>query len=258
MPMDEIKIADASKWVVAKALRGGENAMQKFQRMGEVYLDRNRNGYTDPEGQRIEALLSAAVFKFCVAHVHLEDLWTHSMACRWELPELIENSVTTHNWNDADVLLGSKLLESFLFQTRAFLDIYMRLGCLILKAADPVKMSRKKFTKAMRSISEEPFKSRAGHLSKYLDEKVFGDGCWGKVTTQLRDKIAHSDVLRPSGDSTEEIQGVLLDWPTIRKLTYDRYCQDVQNGVFDLLVETSEPMFCLSWQSGPYNSNGWS
>ena len=76
-------------------------------------------------------------------------------------------------------------------------------------------------------------------------------------TLDLRDKIAHRDILRPGADGVETIAGVQLDWPTIRGLSFERFGQEFLEGASKMLQVTSEHLYLLPWHSGPYDPDAW-
>jgi len=93
-------------------------------------------------------------------------------------------------------------------------------------------------------------------LRNYI-ERIFNDGQWGDLLRSLRDKIAHQEHLIPSYEGTEKLGETLLNWPTIQGRTFDRLCQDIENGMFELVQELFPILFDLEWISGPYHPNLW-
>ena len=45
---------------------------------------------------------------------------------------------------------------------------------------------------------------------------------------------------------------ILLDFPTIRDLTCDRFCQAMENGMYELIRDLFPILYDLEWQAGPY------
>jgi hypothetical protein len=127
-------------------------------------------------------------------------------------------------------------------------------------------MSRRKFFKALKKAQEEPFKRKAEWIKRYFDTRIFGSSDWegmnpndwGTLLKSLRDKIAHKDRLHPSFDSEEVLVGeVLFDWPTLRGITRDRFCQYIQNGMFAIFTDVSPVLYELEWKPGPYRTDMW-
>jgi hypothetical protein len=196
----------------------------------------------------------------------LEQLWSLSDTKRQELLYALQNSLDRLDVSDDELLLISFVFEGFLFQARAFLDFYMLYLCLFLKTGHRGSISTKKFLKALEQVQQSPFTEKAEWVRDYFDNKVFGtpdwEGLnpnnWGSLLVSLRDKIAHRDHLRPSFDSEEALIGkVLFDWPTLQNITYDRFCQYMQNGMFALFTDVSPILYELEWKAGPYKPDLW-
>jgi hypothetical protein len=146
------------------------------------------------------------------------------------------------------------------------LDFYMLYICLFLRSDHQGSMSTGRFFKALDKVNEAPFADKAEWVHDYFDNKVFGASDWtrlnpddwGSLLQSLRDKIAHRDRLRPSFNSDETLVGkVLFDWPTLRDITYDRFCQYMQNGMFALFTDVSPVLYELEWKAGLYEPNLW-
>jgi len=127
-------------------------------------------------------------------------------------------------------------------------------------------MSRKRFDRALKNVPQSPLSEKAVQVKEYFDTRVFAPSAqswlspenWGTLLESLRDKIAHRDRLRPSFDSDETLVGkVLLDWPTMQKTTYQRFCQYMQNEMFYLVTDISPILYELDWKAGPYKPDLW-
>jgi hypothetical protein len=127
-------------------------------------------------------------------------------------------------------------------------------------------MSTKTFFRALHRVNEAPFAEKAQWLQDYFHNKVFGTSNWtgqnpnnwGSLLQSLRDKIAHRDRLRPSFNSDgTPVRKVLFDWPTLRDITFDRFCQYMQNGMFALFTDVSPVLYEVEWKPGPFKPNLW-
>lgn len=231
--------------------------LQKIERMQDLYLAQNANLYTAEQSAQIRRWLGAVQYKYLAAHVHLEELWTLSMASRWSLLDLIEQAVEKQDWTNSDLMIGSMYLENFLLQGRSFLNIYMFYICLILNIANPGSITIDAFQTHMRKVKGERFERRALSIGSYFETTVFSEGKWGRIIKDLRDKISHRENLRPSNQGDEVIAGVLLDWPTIRGMTFERFGQLFANGMFEMICATTPLIFELEWKAGPYRADLW-
>ena len=237
---------------VVQATRGHVDIpLRKLEQMNLLCLRERKDIYSRSKKQRIEASLSALSFKYLLSSIHLEELWVLSMVARWELVDLVKNSVENSTWTDEKLVIGSKHLESFLFQARAFLNFYKFHACLVMDIEDPGHMTIKNFQTKMDGIVDGPFFTPAQKLKKYFGENVYAKGQWGWLLKGLRDKITHLDRLRPLREGSEEIVSIRLDWPTIQGTTFERLAQAFDNGVFGMLVDTAPLVYGQEWKSGP-------
>ena len=108
----------------------------------------------------------------------------------------------------------------------------------------------------MKSVKNPSFKNKSIELQNYV-ERIFSDGQWGDLLRSLRNIITHLKPLTPSYEGTEKINEILLNWPTIQERTFDRLCQDMENGMFEMVCEVFPILFDLEWISGPYHANLW-
>lgn len=246
--------------------RYAESFSQKALAMQEAYLRRNASAYTAAECEQLRYYLKAAIYKFYLATLSLEQLWALSYAKRDKLFWALQNSLDRLDCSDDELLLSSFALETFLFQGTAFLDLYMLYLCIFFRTGHRGSISRGKFTKAIERASAGTFGHKAKQVKEYFETRVFGaqedtflaPSNWGALLRSLRDKIAHRDRLRPSFESNETLlDKVLFNWPTLRGITYDRFCQHMQNGMFYLITDISPILYDLEWKPGPFGPHLW-
>ena len=244
--------------VVEKARAHIAPVLSKLGRMQEIYLTRKGGVYSDSHVDQIRKSFEAVQYKYLFTFIHLEQLWGLSMESRFGLLDALANSLDSLKWDETQSVIGSLFMESFFFQAMSLLDVYRFYICLITGIEDPGLMTASKFSKRMKSRNGTPFQAKAEKIRDYFEKEVFGTGQWGKLLEELRDKIAHRDHLWPSYEGWETLlDKVLLDWPTLRGKTYDRFCQDIDNGIFDMFCKTSPLLFELKWKSGPHRDNLW-
>lgn len=264
--MSTQEIAKGLQVLLKETRRYANDFPQKLEAMQEVYLQRNPTLYTQAEEQELCYYVKAVSYKFYLATLSLEQLWALSYTKREELFYALQNSLDKLECSDDEVLLSSFALESFLLQSRTFLDFYMLYICLVLHTGHKGSISTDTFRKELKKVQREPLATKARKVRDYFDTEVFGtrDGkgfvsaSWGTLLQSLRDKIAHRDRLRPSFESSETLlDKVLFDWPTLRGMTYERFCQEMQNGMFCLIADVSPILYDLEWKAGPYRPNLW-
>lgn len=238
----------------------------KIKAMQEIYFERNSELYTEEELKQLHHFLEAVSYKYYMANFSLDLLWAMSYTKRKEIFYALQNSFDRLECSNDELLLSSFTLEGFLFQCKSFLDIYMLYICMFLHMDPPVHMTTDRFFKKLDKIHESPFTEKAQWVEEYFKNIVFGENesvsfdlnNWGTLLKSLRDKIAHRDRLRLSFNGKENLfEAVLFDWPTLQDITYDRFCQYMQNGMFDLVKNVSSVLYELQWKPGPYDPQFW-
>ncbi|MCB0110883.1 MAG: hypothetical protein KDE53_33415 [Caldilineaceae bacterium] len=171
----------------------------------------------------------------------------------------IENSLDTLNCSDDEQVLVSFALESFLFEARSFLDVYMVFVCLLLRTGfTNGHMSQSVFYGELHKVEESPFAHKAQWINEYFDNNVFGyeenpdekhfRKDWGALVKSLRDRIAHRDVISLSFDSEERYANdIRLDWPTLKGFTYHSISEMVGNGIHSLFRLGLCHIYELTW-----------
>jgi len=240
--------------------------LEKLKAMQEVYLQLSSDLYSQEDIASIRYYLRAVSYKFQLASLSLDQLWSLSDHSRLGLAEALENSLDNLDVSEDELLIIAYSFESFLFYGQSFLDFYMLYVCLVLGTGHQGSMSRSRFYKRLRMDLNPALKSKARKIERYFDQTVYGRSAqgqlssdsWGSLLTSLRDKITHRDKLRPSFESSEKLaDDVLFNWPTIQEETYDRFCQRFQNGMFYLIQDCSEILYGLEWKSGPLRDGMW-
>lgn len=233
-------------------------SIQKARKMQEIYLSKSNDLYSTHQREQIKRWLNSVQFKYALAHAHLEELWALSMACRWSLFDILNNSIIQQQWNDDELMIGSMQLEAFVLQARSFLNVYMYYICLVLNIKQPGSITRDNFSRHLSKVKEPNLKYKATQLQEYFDSGVFGEKGWGALIKEIRDKITHRESLRPSRQNDQAILGVFLDWPTIQGMDFAFFAQSFSNGCFEMIRTTTPIMFDLEWKAGPYRDNLWS
>jgi hypothetical protein len=235
----------------------------KLKKMQDIYFSRTTIKYSSEERQIIEYYLNALIHKFHMATLALEQLWALSYDKRDNIFETIEQSLDRLTVNESEYALISFTFDTFLFHSRTYIDFFMLYICFILKTGHEGSISQSKFQKALDKASEPQLSIKASQVRDFFAKSVYGeydgksfDVCnWGELITSLRDKIAHRDIIRPSFQSKESLaKTILFDWPMIRNITYDRFHQYMQNGMYMLMQDISTILFDREWIPGPYKA----
>ena len=242
------------------------NSSLKITKMQQKYFEKNQDKYIEDEIHLVKYYLNAALYKFVLSNISLEQLWTLSSLKRNNVYNALENSLKSLDTYDKELIMISFVFESFLLQSRTFLDFIMLYITLVLKTGHKGSISHSKFMKALNNVRDEPFDKKAKEILDYFNSNIYGKPdwnfhhprYWGTLLSSLRDKIAHRDIIKSSFNSNEYLfDDILFNWPTLRNITYDRFCQYIQNGMFTLFQEITPILFDLKWETGTYNENMW-
>lgn len=232
--------------------------LRRLNLMHRIYIEQNSSLYSQPEIDWIDHYLRSVCFKYNLVAIGVEQLQAvrHNKIDE-EILSALENSLDRLNCSDDEQLLVSSALECVLFQARAFLDIYMLQVCLLLRTGfDKGHMNKERFFDELSNVQTHPFAEKARWVEEYFRSRVYNEGDagafirndWGELVRSLRDRIAHRDVLRPSSDSQETlIQGILLDWPTLQRMTYHSFCEMIIAGMYFLFYDVSSFLYDSNW-----------
>lgn len=225
-----------------------------------IYIGKSSHLYTEEELLRINHFLDSIIYKSFLARVAVEQLQAvRHGRINESLWPAIENSLITLDCSDDEQVLVSFALESFLFESRSFLDVYMIFVCLLLKTGfTKGHMSKSRFYDELDKVVEPLFAPKAKWTKEYFDTYVFGHeenggtsisrNDWGTLLKSLRDRVSHRDVISLSFESKEKfIANIRLDWPTINELTYHSMAETIGNGIHALFHQGLCHIYELKW-----------
>lgn len=124
--------------------------------------------------------------------------------------------------------------ENTIIHLRSFIDLAQKLSCLILGYSDQIK-GTKDFKKILSRIDS--------NKARLIEEKfieIMDEDSWGYIVKQIRDKIVHFDIIKTRSEYRPQIQG----------LVYEKFCQKLENGMFELLTDLHLILFEKEWVSG--------
>jgi len=237
-----------------------ETTHKILRHIHEIYIVRNPNLYSTEELVWIEHFLDSVIYKSFLVRLAIEQLQTiRHGKINESLWSAIENSVSTLSCSDDEQVLVSYALESFLFEARSFLDVYMIFVCMLLKTGfTNGYMNKSKFSDELDKVIEPSLKQKAVWIKQYFATDVFGQEedqdasifrkDWGTLLISLRDKVAHRDVINISLDSKEKfINDILLEWPTIKGVTYHSLAETIGNEIHALFHQVLCHIYELKW-----------
>ena len=255
---------EAASRLAEKAQRDMQPTVEKTRAAHRIYVGKNASLYTDDEIKIIQHFLDAFLYKFQLANFSLEQLWTiRDAKVEANLMNVVRNLVVSLELTDIEQFLQSHFFEQYLFQSRTCTEFYMLYIALLLQTGHQGHMSHTKFFKRLTGLPKshpERLLVKAQSVEQYLNANVFGSGDyidglypsnWGELARSLRAKIAHKDMLTVSMNSPDTIMNdILLDFPTIRDLTYDRFCQEIDNGIWCMVRDLFPVLYDIAWQAG--------
>lgn len=260
------KIIDGLYSLQSLAKKFSENSILKLIEMQEAYFRKASTMYSDKEKDKCRYYLKALIHKFHLANLSLEQLWALCDNKRIEIYEAVELSLNKMEISDNEMALISFTFETFMFHARAYIDFYMLYICYLLQTGHTGYINIKKFQRAMEKIGDPSVQIKASQAKNYFENEVFGQGGnstggfstkdWGNLIISIRDKIAHRDLVQPSFDSQEKLaEQIVLELPTIKGMTYERFIQTMQNGMYELIQNMAEILYEIKWVPGPYKPN---
>lgn len=260
---EHLNYVSAASRLVLKAQRDTQPTVEKTRMAHRIFVGKCASLYSEDELQTAQHFLDAFLYKYQLANFSLEQLWAINEAkIEANLLEIIRNLIESLELSDSENFLQSHCFEQFLFQGRACLDFYMLYIAHLLRTGHEGSMSRDKFYKRLKNAEPNSLSDKAECVEHHFKTNIFGSGYnidglaqnnWGELLKSLRDKIAHKDKIKLSKNSLERIMNdILLDYPTIRDLTYERFCQKMHNGLWYMVKDLFPVLYDIEWQAGPY------
>ena len=249
--------------LVKKAQRDMEPTVVKATKAQEVYLRNNCDIYTQDETEAIRYFLDAFLYKYQVANFSLEQLWVMRDAkVEGNILDIVRNTIVSLDLTKDEVFLQSHYLEQFLFQSRSCLDFFMLFLTKILRTKSVLNMSVDKFYSALPTANPVVLSKKADRIGDYFKDHVFSDEKnaqfaltpnWGELVRSLRDRIAHRDRINIGKNSRDLIlNDILLAMPTLQDMTYEKFCQTIDNGLYEMIRDLFPILYDLEWIAGPY------
>ncbi len=231
------------------AIRHTEPLRLKYAAAHGIRIEEDAHLYSHDQVRQAEYYLQATMHKYLLAQVSLEQLWALSYDRRDRMiDDALDRSLQRLTADDEETLGIAFGLEQFLLVSRTLIDFVKLYICRLLRAPHKGSMSSKSFMTALERIADDD--PRATPIRDYF---AASEESWMKTLVSLRDKVAHRDKVRPVFKSGEALPtGDLFDWPTIQGLTYDRFCQSMKNGMFEMLVDLFPLLYAREWIAGPY------
>lgn len=257
--MHEKDVADGMITLLHATRRFADSFPAKLEAMQEVYLSTSIYDYDDTDRKLLRYFLKAFSFKFYLANLHLEQLWSlaHGAGINPQVREILENSFDNQYLNDDSLLLTGFAFETLAVQSIAAFDlIALYFSCYFL--VGPIQnLSEHKLKKALSNIKDPDIQEKAFATRSYYSkprEKNRRD-----LLRRVRNSLVHRDKMYPY--FTKEIslleQVVTLSPEWIIKEKVSEFSQQVQNDLFFLATNLLPNLYDLDWIPGPYRPGLW-
>lgn len=254
---------------LSQLVRGYEVSLPlKLEAMEAAFL-RSNKFYEPFEIKRICYFREAYSYKFHLAALHLEELWslTHIGTQSLSLGRILYNIYDEHGTDDDQILLASMAFEGFVLQGKAFLDFYMLHLCSICRIDDTSYLSKSRFLNALAGVEEPKLSKSAKIAREYFETKVFAQAeigkmpseNWGTLLKTLRDSLVHRDLLAPDFQENISLVEKLLGFKVNENElpNFSRFAQDVQNVMFSMITKLAAEVYGLEWIPGPFREDMW-
>jgi len=224
-----------------------------------LFLEHNPLLYSKTQIKELDYYLHAVQYKDLMAAISLEQLWAVSCAGRARILDALENALDRLDCSDEELVAWCLGLETALQQCWNQLMMFFIYTAKLMLTGFEGSMTENVFLKTLDS-AHPGLAVRAQAIKTYVEERVLGNEgegfapkAWGYVLRSLRDKVVHRDRVRPSFDSDERLlDRVLLDWPTLRGMSYERFVQGIRNGAWCMVSDLFPQLYGVEWKSGPY------
>jgi len=169
----QIEIANGLHTLLKETQGYTESLPQKLCAMEKMYFQSNSEVYDDTDKQNLQYFREAFCYKFYLATMHLEQLWTlnYSRQSDFLLGQVLSNIFDNHKTNNEELLLYSFALEEFILQGNTFLGFYMLYLCYIFQIQGINYLSGKKFLGALKQVQSAPLAANALSVKQYFEKK---------------------------------------------------------------------------------------
>lgn len=204
-----------------------KNVCEKFYNSAKEFTLKNN---IPNQSNKILEQTDSVLAKFLSAGVNLEFLWQ----IHYLKKDNHSEQKHTTEWENEISFTDYIFMENFIIQAKAYLDFSKRLSFIVLGLNQKVK-DRNYFHRTLSELNN--------HKANSINElflKIYEDGQWANRINKIRNKIIHNEV-----DKTWS-----LNKPKINNTEYQKYCQNIENDMFELLIKMQEILFDKKWKSG--------
>lgn len=261
------EIAQGLHYLVEDTRHYSQSSMLKIEAMQTAYIAQNPQTFTLTEQMNLRYYLRVCNYKHFLTLISLEQLWSLDRVSSIPISRVLENCLDSLQTSDNQQSLISFSTENFLFHGAAFLEFFQLYLAEFFCVAN-VKINKRNTGKEklyeQLAQADLAFQPKCVQVKQFLEQRVFRSQNqlafipenWGNVLRTLRNFIAHRDRTRPDFSTGQTLYAQLATsiagWQDIENFPFGKFCQYIQNGIFDLYPGLSPILYDLSWKPGPY------
>ena len=251
--MKEKEVESGLKSLIEATRQYVDSAPRKTIDMHNHYIDSNKKIYDEIEIRKLQYFIESYLYKFYLANMHLEQLWSLASYHKTEnlLLKILKNIFDEHDTSDNNTILYSFSLESFLIQATAFYHFYELYLYAFFKVENTRYHSEKKLLDKLSMVRGNSFEKKA---EKVIAHYKVGDAKKNRtLLKELRHSSLHRDNVFPSFEQNINLLDKLIDgkekW--INEISCTDFCQSIQNDMFYFVIDLSSNLYNLEWKPGP-------
>lgn len=208
-----------------------------------------------PEKKTLEKILSDVLLRNARANFHWESLWS---LVEEQQQEAINDfgTVTEFNFDEDHAELATVALENFLFNARALIDLTLYL-LQVYYVPDSVKKIKESKDSSLDIIKKC---SESKEIVEFFETVVLGNSTvvdddgnaktklnWGELLRELRNKIAHYGVIKPTQKEPTVLEGLTFNYQFVAGSPIHKLLTEFHNGCGHMLQTVLITVFSVDW-----------
>lgn len=257
--MHEKDVADGLISLLHATRRFADSFPAKLEAMQDFYLRASVSDYDETDREMLRYYLRAFSFKFYLATLHLEQLWSlaHGAGINPPVRVILENSFDRHDLNNDSLLLTGFVFETLAVQAIAAFDFIAQYFSCYFHIGPIQNLSEHKLKEELDKISDPDMHEKALATSGYYSKPRERDR--RDLLRRVRHSLVHRDKIYPSFTEKlsllEQVVAPSPEWVVEEQIS--EFSQEVQNDLFFLATNLLPNLYDLDWIPGPYRLGLW-
>ena len=242
IPPNYLKICEGNAALLAER-KYSESAPKKYLAMQKKYMADRPAQFSPETADILNYFVNTWIHKFYMVNLTIEQL----NACHWcdqtkgvTAYDVFMNSIGFSGEFDDSILIETHYFENFLFYAASFLEMTKNYRTRFFRHANKTN------TKISKKEQE---------ILDYFQTTVFGNSTWinnwGHCVPYLRNNIAHRDKVKSTELYFSGVVDKLKEYSEIDE-PVNRFCQYIENGMFEVVQTMYEILFDVEWTPGSY------